>query len=429
MNKRSLLTAVTALMLICGTVQGQSLAPDNFERQPMDRMAAWNYSLVRTYELAPVSRLLTYVRENYGIQYTALARIVPQIEIDGKTYSASQAENIQVEDFPGGVVARFTLGGVRVETRFTPLLVGQGEPTRVGAAVYRIETTPATPVQLIVGESYWQRSAFEDMNKSPFTPLDAHDNRITRQEGTYLIRTAEHGAITGVRTKASVTVQSDGKKGEFMECSLPKGSGELLLTFAEDPDRVLELSEMNPDKALANVKRHYDELLSNRIETPDTLLNQAFASALLTLEYTWVPPYGWMECIHHWTSMWHMQQTVAAEWLGQTDRSRITTLTQGELINSDGSIPIWLPSASRAAISAARTSSGHGRYATTGTSRLTNHLHRLRLRCWNKSSDKPSRSTTKTTTCCSAGGSRSVIRKITSLRPETELPPRSKEST
>ena len=131
MNKRSLLTAVTALMLICGTAQGQSLAPDNFERQPMDRMAAWNYSLVRTYELAPVSRLLTYVRENYGIQYTALARIVPQIEIDGKTYSASQAENIQVDDFPGGVVARFTLGGVRVETRFTPLLVGQGEPTRV----------------------------------------------------------------------------------------------------------------------------------------------------------------------------------------------------------------------------------------------------------------------------------------------------------
>ena len=112
-----------------------------------------------------------------------------------------------------------------------------------------------------------------------------------------------------------------------------------MLTFAEDPDRVLELSEMHPDKALANVERHYDELLSNRIETPDTLLNQAFASALLTLEYTWVPPYGWMECIHHWTSLWHMQQTVAAEWLGQTDRSRITTLTQGELINSDGSIP------------------------------------------------------------------------------------------
>ena len=71
MNKRLFLGSITALLLTFGSVRSQSLAPDQFERQPMDRMAAWNYSLVRTYELSPVSRLLTYVRENYGIQYTA----------------------------------------------------------------------------------------------------------------------------------------------------------------------------------------------------------------------------------------------------------------------------------------------------------------------------------------------------------------------
>ena len=92
----------------------------------MDRMAAWNYALVRTYERAPVSRLLTYVRENYGIQYTALARIVPQVEVDGRIYTAAEATDIRVEDFPGGVEARFRLGGVEVESRFTPLLVGTG---------------------------------------------------------------------------------------------------------------------------------------------------------------------------------------------------------------------------------------------------------------------------------------------------------------
>ena len=83
----------------------------------MDRMAAWNYALVRTYERAPVSRLLTYVRENYGIQYTALARIVPQVEVDGRIYTAAEATDIRVEDFPGGVEARFRLGGVEVESR------------------------------------------------------------------------------------------------------------------------------------------------------------------------------------------------------------------------------------------------------------------------------------------------------------------------
>ena len=132
---------LTAVVLGTGSLaRTQSLAPEYFERQPMDRMAAWNYALVRTYERAPVSRLLTYVRENYGIQYTALARIVPQVEVDGRIYTAAEATDIRVEDFPGGVEARFRLGGVEVESRFTPLMVGTGESTRVGAAVYSIRT-------------------------------------------------------------------------------------------------------------------------------------------------------------------------------------------------------------------------------------------------------------------------------------------------
>lgn len=336
-----LLTA--ALLGFAQPAPAQSLAPEHFERQPMDRMAAWNYALVRTYERAPVSRLLTYVRENYGIQYTALARIVPQVEIDGKSYGPAEAKNIRVEDYPGGVEARFTLGDVSVETRFTPLMAGTGDSTRVGAALYSIRTSPAATVRLLVGESFWQRSAFEDMNKVPFEPLDARDNRIEKRGNAYLIRTAEHGAITGVRTRAQAEIKSDGKQGQFLECTMPGGTGELLLTFAEDEKRVLKLAATDPAKALRDVEAHYGRLLSNRIETPDPLLDRAFASALTTLEYTWVDPYGWMECIHHWTSMWHMQQTAAAEWLGQIDRSRKTTLTQAALVNSDGSIPHLAP--------------------------------------------------------------------------------------
>ena len=49
MNKRSLLTAVTALILICGTAQGQSLAPDNFEgvRINFDKDHGDGWALVR----------------------------------------------------------------------------------------------------------------------------------------------------------------------------------------------------------------------------------------------------------------------------------------------------------------------------------------------------------------------------------------------
>ena len=306
-------------------------------------MAAWNYALVRTYERAPVSRLLTYVRENYGIQYTALARIVPQVEVGGRIYTAAEATDIRVEDFPGGVEARFRLGGVEVESRFTPLMVGTGESTRVGAAVYSIRTEPKATVRLMIGESFWQRSAFEDMNKVPFEPLDPRDNRIDKQGKTYLIATGEHSAITGVRTSAVVDVRRGEGGGEYLDCAFAGGSGEVLLAFAEDRARVAKISGLDMSRALADVDRHYGELLANRIETPDSLIDKAFGSALTTLEYTWVDPYGWVECIHHWTSLWHMQQTAAAEWLGQTDRSRATTLKQAEMINSDGSIPHFAP--------------------------------------------------------------------------------------
>ena len=313
---------LTAVVLGTGSLaRTQSLAPEYFERQPMDRMAAWNYALVRTYERAPVSRLLTYVRENYGIQYTALARIVPQVEVDGRIYTAAEATDIRVEDFPGGVEARFRLGGVEVESRFTPLMVGTGESTRVGAAVYSIRTEPKATVRLMIGESFWQRSAFEDMNKVPFESLDPRDNRIDKQGKTYLIATGEHSAITGVRTSAVVDVRRGEGGGEYLDCAFAGGSGEVLLAFAEDRARVAKISGLDISQALADVDCHYGELLANRIETPDSLLDRAFGSALTTLEYTWVDPYGWVECIHHWTSLWHMQQTAAAEWLGQTIQS------------------------------------------------------------------------------------------------------------
>ena len=305
---------------------------------------------------------------------------MPQVEVDGRIYTAAEATDIRVEDFPGGVEARFRLGGVEVESRFTPLMVGTGESTRVGAAVYSIRTEPKATVRLMIGESFWQRSAFEDMNKVPFESLDPRDNRIDKQGKTYLIATGEHSAITGVRTSAVVDVRR-GEAGRVPRLRFRRRVGRSVARLCRRPGRVAKISGLDISQALADVDCHYGELLANRIETPDSLLDRAFGSALTTLEYTWVDPYGWVECIHHWTSLWHMQQTAAAEWLGQTDRSRATTLKQAEMINSDGSIRISRRSVLRVAISAGRTSSGHGRCAVTGILPATSILPPRRRPC------------------------------------------------
>ena len=117
---------------------------------------------------------------------------------------------------------------------------------------------------------------------------------------------------------------------------------------------------------------YYAKLLEARIETPDRNLNEAFRAAIYNLEYNWLAPYGWNECLHHWLAMWHMQHTAGAEWIGQADRSRLCTVTAAENLLPDGRRPaVHAQRRQRTAISAAPTSSGPGRSATTSSSPAT----------------------------------------------------------
>ncbi len=321
---------------IC-SVTAQSLAPDHFRRDLSDRMAAWGYTLVRTYEQAPVSRLLTYYPEFSGFHFAALAKIIPYIEADGKVYTASDATQIIVEDTPGGVVASFYLGGIKVETTFTPLLQGQGEATFAGAAVYSVKTIPAAAVRLQIGESRWQQSSFENLGATAVAPLDTGDNKVGKSGSTYYITTAAHRLITGVRANGSLSVESAGD-GEFIECSFPNGSGEVLLAFADNRGRLSKLMRLDTARALADVGRHYGELMRNRIKTPDPMIDEAFSTAIYNLEYSWFEPYGWIEAIHHWVMIWHQQQSSAASWLGYPDRSRISLMSQAKGMQTNGAI-------------------------------------------------------------------------------------------
>jgi len=55
--------------------------------------------------------------------------------------------------------------------------------------------------------------------------------------------------------------------------------------------------------------------MTQEIETPEKVIDQAFRSSICNMEYNWPQPLGWIECIHHWVSMFLMQHSAAAEWL------------------------------------------------------------------------------------------------------------------
>ena len=140
---------VVASMLLAGLVPA---TPAHAVRHKMERMAGWHETLIVMNELHPRAALLTYVedRASHTDQYM-LVRLLPHLEKAGSLEGPSQAGNLLVEDFPGGVDASFELGDVRIDVEFFPLPVGRETSAQDGAAVYTVKTTPPTPVVLQCG--------------------------------------------------------------------------------------------------------------------------------------------------------------------------------------------------------------------------------------------------------------------------------------
>ena len=68
-------------------------------------------------------------------------------------------------------------------------------------------------------------------------------------------------------------------------------------------------------------------------------MDEAFAHARLNVEYAWFRPFGWVEALHHWISMWHMEHTAAEEWAGNAQRSREIFTAQLERLLDGERVP------------------------------------------------------------------------------------------
>ncbi|MHB8338587.1 MAG: hypothetical protein ACYDEE_14325, partial [Ignavibacteriaceae bacterium] len=154
MAKKDLFTWLTVLLLLLST---QSIVWGSQKTEPAkrvytDRMAGYDKTVVLTDETIPNSCIMTYFQ--HGIRYTDinyLVKIMPSFEIDGKLVMPSQVKNLSVNDFPGGVVAKFKIKNILIETKIRPLLVGRETDSWEGAALYEIKTEPNIPVIIHIG--------------------------------------------------------------------------------------------------------------------------------------------------------------------------------------------------------------------------------------------------------------------------------------
>lgn len=310
------------------------------------RMAAHHYSVVSGSTELPNSAVLTYPVNEFRVQdYNFLLKLMPCLETENQIIFPSEFKNVEVRDFPGGIKASFSHKETRITTRITPLLKGRYSESWDGAVLYEVESNnPEKDLLIYLGGGdvinlIWgfQTSVMKNDSLNPLENLEILNNTTLRYKG------GKEKLNMSVKTSGEFESINPYGTGSSVRIRLSDGKGHVLTVFSDDTDQVSKLIEIDPQKEKENLDNYYKELLSSKIETPDKKMNEAFTSAIYNLEYSWLKPFGWGECLHHWLALWYMQVTAAADWIGQTDRSRSSILEHGLEQLENGAIPMFNP--------------------------------------------------------------------------------------
>ncbi len=308
-------------------------------------MAAHHYSVVCTGNKMPSSVILTYPINEFRVQdYNFLLKLMPCLVMDGNVVKPSAFEHVLVEDFPGGVKATINHLGTRMITRITPLLAGRGSEIWQGAVLYEIETEPSQEALIYLGggETINLIWGFESSIMKQDSVSALEQVRLPGSS-TMEFTGGKEDLHVGLKTSGTITLDDGGSSNSAAVVNITGGSGYILTGFSEDKGQMQSLMNMDAIAEKHAVEDYYQDLLKSSIQTPETVMNEAFASAIYNLEYSWLEPFGWGECLHHWLALWYMQVTPAAEWIGQEDRSRSSILIHGMEQLNNGAIPMFNP--------------------------------------------------------------------------------------
>lgn len=316
-----------------------------------ERMAALHETVVSADEAGGAVGLFTYDHDaDHWLGNIALAKLRVGIPDDGEVAWLGDAADRAVRNLPGGegVEVTGTVAGRRLTVELLPSLRGRDTLRWEGSALVKLTCSPAAPLIVHCGMPGRVGVYFGD----PRLPrrwdyLRQADLALAEPSNVELAGDAVTFATEGL---PAVAVRSHlGRPvidGKWLTVTAPPvAEGYLLLAFGDTADRAAELASEEPATLEAGIRTHWRELLASCfIETPEPKLDEAFRWAIINLEYAWVRPYGWIESLHHWGTFWTMQHSLAADWLGQTDRTREMLLTHAERLMPSGQVPDLDPS-------------------------------------------------------------------------------------
>lgn len=306
------------------------------ERNKYDRMAAWDYGLVQVNETNGHHFFMTYVGDTQFTHYY-LAKFMFGAAVNGEEAGPEKIENLVVEDFPGGVNADFDLAGIHLNSKIFAAMEGRDTPGQDGAAGLIVKAESQADILMTVGPGTFVQAIFPH-SKNPVVQTNNFDytqGKTEIRDGRLILTAPDVPFVTVVRPVGDFKLSAVDDTSAQIRF---RTAAAVMIGFGPDEKRAMELADIEPAAEKCRIDAYYQKLLSYHIDTPEKILNDAFRAALYNLEYNWVRPLGWIECINHWTAVWHQQHTAAAQWIGQSDRARECIFSQAERIEN-GQIP------------------------------------------------------------------------------------------
>ncbi|MGI8756152.1 MAG: hypothetical protein ACR2MB_09875, partial [Acidimicrobiales bacterium] len=342
-----------ALLLTC-------LAPARAQTpaRRFERMAALQETLVSIHERGGLPGMLTYAHNpEFWLDNVALGKLQVGIESEGASTRGeiswlSGTADLRVANLAdgAGVKVSGTVSGHRVRVEVLPTARGRDTMQWEGAALFKVTCVP--PAKLLLrygGVGRVRIHGFhpalplrEDFLLKPdFLPVAPADT-------TFAL--APNGGALGAKDVAPKVfarfVLPSAEKVEYENGFLKTASTRevasayVVAGFAENAERAQQLTQGDPPNIERECRARFADLhRAAWIQTPSPSLDGAFAASLNNLEYAWVRPYGWIESLHHWGTFYSQQQSLAADWIGQQNRSREMLLAHAAHLLPLGQVP------------------------------------------------------------------------------------------
>jgi len=305
-----------------------------------ERASAYHETMVFLNETYPNFALMAYNHGEGWINQIFLLKCVTGIEYEGDLLYNDCTDDSRSDNLPGMLKGVYpTQNGDVVTVEMAPLTVGQADKTREGGMIVRISTQSGKnpQVRFAAGKkAFMHYSPNPEMSGNHF---DYDHASAVPEDGILCISRNDCPLITCVR------VENLSLENGIATAVGQNGILELTAGFAADAQRSRMIAQMPVD--FTPIRNYYDQLIdSSRIDTPDSELNEAFTHAILNMEYSWQRPLGWIECIQHWPTFWHMEHIAFANWLGQEDRSLECLETLLQHLFENGAVPDMNPGGS-----------------------------------------------------------------------------------